>query len=146
MHLVHLDPTVGEGCPFCAEDESLAHLFLLCPRLVGMIELITDWFSTLGEVFSSQLYIFGPKYRFSQNGVVVLLNFVLGAAKLAIWKTRKNSIRGQGSVDVVGMLAARLRVEFCQQLVNNIDLFLSIWGIQRLLCLVTVEEELELCF
>jgi hypothetical protein len=49
---------------------------------------------------------------------------MLGAAKLAIWKTRKNSIGGQGSVDVVGMLAARLRVEFAYyKLVNNIDLF-----------------------
>ena len=28
-----------------------------------------------------------PKYRFRQQGVVILLNFVLGAAKLAIWKT-----------------------------------------------------------
>ena len=63
MHLVHLDPTVGEGCPFCAESETLAHLFLQCPRLVGMIDLITSWFSVLGEVFSSQLFIFGLKYR-----------------------------------------------------------------------------------
>ena len=79
----------------------------------------------------------------------MLLNFVLGAAKLAIWKTRKNSIREQGSVDVMGMLegmfAARLRVEFAYyKLVNNIDLFLSIWGIKRRLCLVSGEEELEL--
>jgi hypothetical protein len=81
----------------------------------------------------------------------VLLNFVLGAAKLAILKTRKNSIRGQGSVDVVGMLegmlAAKLRVEFAYyKLVNNVDLFMIIWGIHSLLCLVTMEENLELSF
>ena len=40
MHLVHLDPPVGEVCPFCAESETLAYLFLQCPRLVGMIDLI----------------------------------------------------------------------------------------------------------
>ena len=93
------------------------------------------------------LFIFGLKYRFSQRGVVTLLNFVSGAAKLAIWKTRKNSIRRlQGSVDVMRMLAARLRVEFAYyKLVNNIELFMGIWGIQRLLCLVTVEENLVLC-
>jgi hypothetical protein len=76
---------------------------------------------------------------------------VSGAAKLAIWKTRKDSIRGQGSVEVVGMLegmlAARLRVEFAYyKMVNNIDLFMTIWDIQRLLCLVTVGDDLVLCF
>jgi hypothetical protein len=46
-----------------------------------------------------------------------------------------------------GMLAARLRVEFSYyKLVNNIGLFMSILGLQKLLCLVTVEEDLVLCF
>ena len=45
-----------------------------------------------------------------------------------------------------GMLAARRKVEFAYYtMVKSIGLFMSIWGIQRLLCLVTVEE-LELCF
>ena len=29
MHVEHLDPTIGEGCPFCTESETLAQLFLL---------------------------------------------------------------------------------------------------------------------
>ena len=33
------------------------------------------------------------------------MNFVLGTAKLAIWKTRKNRIRVQGSEDVVSMMS-----------------------------------------
>jgi hypothetical protein len=46
-----------------------------------------------------------------------------------------------------GMLASRLRVEFVYyKMGNNIGLFMKIWGIQRLLCLVTVEEHLVLCF
>uniref|UniRef100_A0A674EU63 Ankyrin repeat and death domain containing 1A n=1 Tax=Salmo trutta TaxID=8032 RepID=A0A674EU63_SALTR len=51
-----MDPTVGEGCPFCAESETLAHLFLKCPRLVRMIDLITNWFSTLGETGRTALH------------------------------------------------------------------------------------------
>jgi hypothetical protein len=56
-NLVHLDPTIGEGCPFCAESETLAHLFLQYPRLVGMTDLIISWFSALGEVLFTTVYI-----------------------------------------------------------------------------------------
>jgi hypothetical protein len=46
-----------------------------------------------------------------------------------------------------GDVGTRLRVEFAYyKLVNNIDLFMSICGIQRLLCLVTVEDDLVSCF
>ena len=42
-----------------------------------------------------------------------------------------------------GMLAVRLSFEFdYYKMVNNIDLFMSVWDIQRLLCLVTVREDL----
>ena len=61
MHLVHLDPTVGEGCLFCAESNS----------------------GSLGTAY--------------------------------------------------------------YKLVNNIDLFMSIWGIQSLFCIVSVEADLVMC-
>ncbi|MCI4376030.1 hypothetical protein PGIGA_G00183470 [Pangasianodon gigas] len=53
-HRVHLDPSVGEGCPFCSETESLFHLFVECKRLKNLLSLLKQWFSVLGGVFSLQ--------------------------------------------------------------------------------------------
>ena len=69
------------------------------------------------------------------------MNFVSGTAKLAIWKTRKNRIRGQGSEDVVsmttGLLAARLRVEFgFYELTGRTQEFVGMWGVKDALCSV----------
>ena len=96
-HRVHLDPNIGEGCLFCPQIESLFHLFVQCARLGDLFTLLTEWFSSLSEAFSFQLFIFGPKYTVRRKNVLVLLNFLSGTAKLAIWKTRKNQMLGQGA-------------------------------------------------
>lgn len=80
----------------------------------------------------------------------ILINLILGQAKLAIWKTRKNRLRGEGTEDAVlmltGMLAARLRVEFeFYRLINKSDIFVNLWGVQDVLCSV-VENSLVLNF
>ena len=69
-----------------------------------------------------------------------------GRAKLAIWKTRKNRVRGAGSEDVVmmlnGPLAARLRVEFgFYRLTKKTEVFVNIWCVKNVLC--SVREELR---
>ncbi|TWW77693.1 Transposon TX1 uncharacterized 149 kDa protein ORF 2 [Takifugu flavidus] len=109
-YLVHLDPSTGDGCPFCSQSETIYHLFVQCPRLEGL---------------------FGQLQR--RKAVHQLVNVLSGTAKLAIWKTRKNRVRGQGSEDVVammtGLLAARLRVEFnFYKLTGQIGTFGDIWG------------------
>ena len=37
---VHLDPELGEGCIFCSQAETLAHLFAQCPHLDILFELL----------------------------------------------------------------------------------------------------------
>lgn len=133
-HLVHLDPSIGEGCPFCSGGESLQHLFILCPRLKGLFRQLEEWFQGLGTVFSFELFISGPRYSAAKRSVHVLHNFLSGVAKLSVWKTRKNCIQGQGSVDPVlmmsGLLAAGLRLEFVfYKLTDNVDVFMYTWGI-----------------
>ena len=76
-----------------------------------------------------------------EKNVHTLINFMSGLAKLAIWKTRKNRVRGAGSEDVVmmltGLLAARLRVEFeFYRLTKKTEVFGNIWGVRNVLCSV----------
>ena len=51
----------------------------------------------MGKGFSYVSFIFGPHYCALRKAVHQLINFLSDTAKLAIWKTRKNRVRGQGS-------------------------------------------------
>uniref|UniRef100_A0A3P9LKP2 Reverse transcriptase domain-containing protein n=1 Tax=Oryzias latipes TaxID=8090 RepID=A0A3P9LKP2_ORYLA len=140
-YLVHLNPGAGDGCPFCSVAETVEHLFLQCQRLTGLFSLLRSFFEGLGEQFSSVCFIYGPKYLARKRRVHVLLNFLSGEAKLAVWLTRKNRIRGVGSDDVLflfkRLLVARLNVEFgFYRLTHALDVFENIWAVQNVLCSV----------
>ncbi|KAJ3614016.1 hypothetical protein NHX12_017593, partial [Muraenolepis orangiensis] len=129
----HLDPELGEGCIFFSEVETLEHLFVQCPRLSALFALLKSWFQGLGEEFSLILLIFGPKYSAKKKGVHTLLNFLSGAAKMAIWLTRRNRVQGVGSVALLpvlrGLLRARLKVEHTYyHLMDNIQAFSHMWA------------------
>ncbi len=114
-HVVHLNPNVGVGCLFCTENDFFFHFFVQCVRLSNLFSFLSCWVSFLGEHFSHQLFILGPKYLVGQNFFLVLLNFLFGTAKLAIWKTRKNKMLGKDTLDPLlmffGLVASRLRIE-----------------------------------
>ena len=138
-HLVHIDPDIGEDCPFCSAGESLQHLFIQCPRLGDIFNQLEEWLKGLGTDFSFKLFIYGPRYAPMKKSLHVLLNYLSGVAKLSIWKTRKNCIQGLGSVDPLlmmrGLLAARLKLEFAYyKLTDNVYAFMNIWGIGGVLC------------
>jgi len=148
--VVHLNPSVGVGCPFCSEAESGFHLFVQCSRLGNLFDLLSNWFLSLGEEFSFQLFIFGPKYSVKKKNLSVLMNFLSGTAKLVIWKTRKNRMLGQGATSVVpmflGFVASRLRVEYAYyKLVESLAKFIELWGLNEVLCTL-YENELVLRF
>ncbi len=42
--MVHIDPSVGVGCPFCIEVETVFHLFVQCTRLNELFTLLSQWF------------------------------------------------------------------------------------------------------
>jgi len=133
-YLMHLDPNKGDACPFCSQSETVFHLFVQCPRL----EALFRWFKGFGQVFSFSLFIFGPRYCAKERSVHQLISFVSGIAKLAIWKTRKNRVRGQGSEDVVamvtGLMSARLRVDFnFYKLTGKTQEFVNICGVKDVL-------------
>lgn len=70
-HVVHLDPSVSVGCPFCVETESVFHLFMQCTRLMDLFSLLTEWVTSL-TAGKSNFHVFGPSGFSSQSGICVL--------------------------------------------------------------------------
>ncbi len=70
--------------------KKLEHLFLRCSRLGSLFRLLNAWFRGFGEEFSNEIFTGGLKYKEVDRGKVCLLNYLIGTAKLSMWKTRKN--------------------------------------------------------
>ena len=106
------------------------HLFVQCPRLDKLFRQLKRWFNGLGEGFLYSSFIFGPHYCAWRKAVHQLINLLSGTAKLPIWETRKNRVRGQGSENVAGLVAARFRVEFSYfKMTEQTEVFVSMWGV-----------------
>ncbi len=132
-HKVLLKVSDDEGCPFCQVPETVYHLFIECTRLEQILGLIENWSLHFIGNFNQELFIFGPKYSTNNKSKVVLLNFLFGAAKLAIWCTRKNKVEGRESVNTVlmmrGFIKKRLMMEYAYyNLINDVESFFHVWG------------------
>lgn len=137
----HFDPSTGEGCPFCAVPETLEHLVLTCPRLGELFKFVQALVKGLGETFTIPVFIFGPKYTRRKRPVIVLINFIFANVKMAIWKSRKNHMQGNGWTDPVhcfkGLVSGRLRLEHAYyKLMENLSGFTEVWAINHVLCSV----------
>lgn len=138
-HLARIDPSVSDRCPFCGVSETLFHVFCQCSRLGPLSVLLKDWGIRFLGKFDIGCFIYGPKYSVANKNKVIILNFLYGAAKLAIWCTRKNRIKGRGGTDPVlmvrGLVMKRLMVEFTYySLIDDVDSFFAVWGVGSLLC------------
>ncbi|KAL6467755.1 hypothetical protein MHYP_G00234320 [Metynnis hypsauchen] len=138
-HVARLDPLAGDGCPFCGASETLFHVFVQCSHLRQILALVRKWgLAILGSIDQS-LFLFGQKYSVSRRDKVILLNFLYGEAKLAIWCSRKNRIRGCGGTDPVlmvrGLVSGRLLLEYAYySLTVNVDMFFAVWGVGGFIC------------
>ncbi len=95
--------------------------------------------------FYSSTFIYGPKYIKSRREVHVLINFLFGQAKLALWLSRKHLLNDAGSTDVVavlkGLLKYRIKIEFTYyKLVNDMEMFKGKWAVNHCICDVDVDE------
>ena len=141
-----IDSTVSDECPFCKEPETVFHCFLECKRLGTLFETLKCVFLNCSVIWSELAFIFGAGYKKENAKKWQLLNFVVGQAKLAIYKSRKNQL-----LNVVGekllpmfkaLVKARIRVDFVfYSLMNNVDEFILQWCFNEALCSV-VEEQL----
>jgi len=100
-HIARLDPLVGEGCPFCNVSETVFHTFMECYRLENLMQLVKVWSLKLMGLFNFSLFIYGPKYTVDNKKRVIILNFLYGMVKLAIWCSRKNKIEGNWCTDPI---------------------------------------------
>lgn len=72
---------------------------------------------------------------------MVLLNYLIGTAKLAVWKTRKNKGLQLETIDPEEMckrlIAGRLKIEFAYyRLTYNLFGFCDIWCVNEVLCML----------
>jgi len=147
-HRAHLDPEVGEGCPFCGEQETIFHLFFNCGRLQRLFAELERWCQTLGMVFTPMVFVYGPRYSRSNKDVHVLINFLFGQVKMAIWLSRKGKLNDTGSTDVLsivkGLIKTRIKIEYAYyKLVNNLEMFNCKWGINHCVCEVDIDGNLQ---
>ncbi|MGH0181307.1 UNVERIFIED_CONTAM: hypothetical protein FKN15_010707 [Acipenser sinensis] len=150
-YLSHVEPGVSEQCPFCPASETVFHLFTDCPRLIPFFQHLTDLLASFGVIFSKTLLVFSITYKSKQRQKCVLVNFILGQAKLAIYKSRKNKILATGFTDAWSvfrvLLVSRIQVDFFYyRLVKDLDKFKQRWCEEGELCDVSEEGELSLLF
>jgi len=67
-------------------------------ELEALLSKLKEWCKILREVFSSILFICGPKNNKKTMQIHVLLHFFC-QAKMAIWLSRKGKLSGVGSTD-----------------------------------------------
>ncbi|KAI4890366.1 hypothetical protein NFI96_008163, partial [Prochilodus magdalenae] len=92
------------------------HLFMDCSRLNALFGLLHRIWLRLGTTFTFGLFILGLRYTFDRRFRCCLINSVFGQAKLAIWLTRRNRIRGHGLTEppllLKSLISARVKLDF----------------------------------
>ena len=83
-HAARIDPTVGEGRPFCGIPETLFHVFLQCSWLGSILVLVKNWGLIFLGFFRDSLVIYGPKYSVFKKDKVVILIFLFGCEGLTL--------------------------------------------------------------
>ena len=144
-YVTKVDPTVSNECPFCKEPETVFHCFLECKRLGFLFEKLNYVFSNCNVMWSEVAFIFGPGYNRKNAKKWQLLNFVVGQAKLAIYKSRKNALSNVLGQELVPMfktlVKARIRLDFgFYSLMNNVDEFISQWCYNDVICSVVDDQ------
>lgn len=127
-----LDDTVSPECPFCKAPDSVFHMFSECFRLSPLFELLEKIIVKLGFSYTKSLFILGCRYKRSWQQQCTLANFLIGQAKLAIFKTHQCKNAGE-DVNMVtlfkSLVKSRVVIEYTYyQHTNNVLYFEWRWG------------------
>lgn len=137
-----LNPDVGHECPFCSQRETVFfHVFMSCPRLKPLFEVLQNLFKSFDEAFSMQAFIFDVKYTKRRQRECQLLNFVLGKSKMAIYMSRKDKIEQNQEFNLVSMFGAmvksRILIDFrFYKVTSCLAMFEDVWCYGGALCSV----------
>lgn len=115
------------------------HCFSACSRLTPIFSLLAQFFTAFNLNFNITVFIFGNGYRKKTKRIDQIVNFLVGQAKLAIYKTRKNRVQREGSDDVLSMfkilVKCRLKVDYeFYKLLKDLGKFEELWCVNEMLC------------
>lgn len=130
-------------CNFCNSHETVFHVFIDCPRLELLFVLLENIIGQLGFAFNKMFFIFGCKYSRENRQCCTVANFLVGQAKLAIWKTCRLALEGR-IINVINLFKAlvesRIRVEYTFfNTTGNMVEFMCKWCVNS--SLVVYDEE-----
>ena len=139
VFLSKINPTVSETCPFCDQPETLVHCYLECHRLSVLFHVLKTVFLMCGEVWSEAGFIGGAGYDKKDSKKWCLLNYVVGQAKMAIYKTRKNQVEGEAGLGLREMFCvlvkARIKIDHrYHELMNTMKVFTDVWCFTTAVC------------
>ena len=137
-------------CPFCQYvPDDLSHMFLECPRLAELFNVVTVLVEKITGVDTIPLlwFIFGPPYKKGVSGTRQLINYIFITAKLVIHTSHYNCLTGTSRTDVLQLFRSRIQkrllIEYqYAKLVNKLDFFDLFWCNQKALCCIN-EDKLE---
>lgn len=89
-------------CPFCNVHDTVFHMFFECPTLGPLFIILEKLIIKLGFLYNNILFILGYQYRRTRQQQCVLANFLIGQAKLAIFKSHQCKNAGN-DVDMVAL-------------------------------------------
>ncbi|MGH0115687.1 UNVERIFIED_CONTAM: hypothetical protein FKN15_038010 [Acipenser sinensis] len=127
------------ACPFCGLSESVAHIYFLCARLRPFFLLLKNLLLQFWLHFSPTLLIFGHPVHGSTKKRDLLVNLLLALARLAIYKTRKRKMIGEGLFDCGAMFRAlvrsRINLEHAHsESAGDMATFVDQWALGGVLC------------
>lgn len=147
VFLARLGGGVSNLCTSCNVPDSVFHVFSECVKLSPLFCTLTRVCARFGFIFSKELFIFGVKYSKKAASVCTCLNFLVGQAKMAVWKCHRLEQEGKTveQIDMFKMLVeARISAEFAYfQLTNNIDMFGKKWCMDKGLWIVDSSHKLR---
>lgn len=86
-------------CPFCAERETVFQCFMECERLGSLLCCLQLIFRVFKVGFTTFFFFLGVMYMQKKKSQCLLLNFITGQAKMAIWISRRNALEGVSGQD-----------------------------------------------
>ncbi len=136
--------TTSSVCKFCNIPDTVFHIFSNCYRIIPLLDLLENIFKGFGWNFSKTMFIFGCKYHKSQSEHCTFSNFLIGQAKLTIWKAYK--IENEGKIIKIvelfkALVESRVKIEYeFYKMNNDILIFKRKWCINTNFIFVNDDE------
>ena len=114
LHELHY--VAQSSCLFCGEIETFSHIFITCPRLLVLFNILQKHMRYLYNAPPPpHWWLYGPPFV-TTSAKMRMINWMIITAKTAIWLTRGNKMQSKHPVDVYGMyislLQKRLQTEY----------------------------------